>query len=213
MPLKKNKKKTNKTTAIAKRPDDTLRLPPGARVTPVSLEMPDDFDMNLWKKAGTTIKMLAKGAQWWVGDWLNFGEARFGEKYSQYIDELGLAQGTIANYQSISGRMPPDRRKEELSFGHHESVLAVEDPKLQDELLEMAIKENWTREQLRNYIRDLTKKVDTGPVSKRKIDVKMEYEDEPAEDAVEQLKRSIQKVVESGKMGCTGKVTTFSWHK
>lgn len=209
MPVKKNQKK-----AIAKKSDDAvLRLPPGASVTSIALLIPEEFTMAEWKKAGTTIGALAKGAQWWVADWLNFGEARFGEKYAQYIDELGLAQGTLSNYQSVAGKMPASRRREELSFGHHEAVLSIEDPDLQDELLTEAIKEKWTREQLRQAIRALTKPKDDGPTSKRKIDVKMEYEDEPEEGAVERLKAAIEKTVTSGKMGSAGKVVAFSWHK
>jgi len=220
-PVKKKTKKTtaltktgDNTTVSTKTGDDTLRLPPGALFTPVALLIPEDFPMNQWQKAGGTLKKLAKGTQWWVADWLNFGEARYGEKYSQYIEDLGLAAGTINNYQSIGGRMPPERRREELSFGHHESVLAVEDPALQDELLQKSIDENWTRDQLRQFIKELNKAAkEPGVTSKRKLDVKLEFEDEPAEESVERFKESVEKIMDKGQLGASGKIVTFSWHK
>lgn len=222
--LKSSKKKTAKKSKAPAKPKtqpslalvpkasaDTLTLPKGALVTPVALIMPEGFTMNEWKKTGMTIKMLAKGAQWWVGDWLNFGEARYGEKYSQYINDIGLAYGTLANYQSIGGKFVPGRRREELSFGHHESVLALENPDQQDEFLEKAVQESWTREQLRAAIREFNRPADAGPESKRKISIKIEFEDEPEEGSVERLRTSIEKVAES-QMGKPGKIVSWSWH-
>lgn len=209
-------------SALAKsQPDDALRLPRGAKVTPTSLELPRTLTLDKWMEAGKTIKFLARGAQWWIGDWLNFGEARYGEKYSQYMNDLGLAYGTLANYRAIAAKFSPERRREKLSFGHHESVLALEDEKEQDELLEQAAKENWTRDRIRKVAKERTNilaaSVEEG---KSRIDIKIEFMNKPAKEAVDRLKVALAKTVgvkmesaEDEKKCASGTVKTFTWHK
>jgi len=49
---------------------------------------------------------------WWVGDWLNYGEARYGEMYSQAIEITGYASQTLADAKWVASRIEPSRRHE-----------------------------------------------------------------------------------------------------
>lgn len=42
------------------------------------------------------MRYIEGAVQWWVGDWLNFGERKYGEKYAQGMDATGYAYQTVA---------------------------------------------------------------------------------------------------------------------
>lgn len=76
-----------------------------------------------WMEAGRNLAVLGNSYLWSVADWLNYGEHRFGERYVQAAELLGLKPKTLANVASV-GRAysPPDRLPPPVSFGHHEVV-------------------------------------------------------------------------------------------
>ena len=45
---------------------------------------------------------VAQTVQWWIGDALNFGEQRYGEMYTQAIDETGLDYQTLPNWKGAN---------------------------------------------------------------------------------------------------------------
>jgi len=62
--------------------------------------------------------------QWWLGDWLNYGERQYGEMYSQAIEEVNLDYGTLRNFKYVSSRIELSRRRDKLSWFHHREVAA-----------------------------------------------------------------------------------------
>lgn len=90
---------------------------------------------------------------WWLGDLLRFAESRWGEKYAQAMDATGLSYGRLANIVSTCERVSDARRREDLSFAHHEAVASLE-PAEQIEWLEAAAKSSWTEAQLREALRE-----------------------------------------------------------
>ncbi len=72
-----------------------------------------------WLQVGETLKGLDRALPWMVGDWLNFGEQKYGETYSQGMDLTGLEYQTLANEKYVSSRFEISRRRESLSFSHH----------------------------------------------------------------------------------------------
>lgn len=125
---------------------------PGA-VSSTGLELPHDLSYDDWAQVGVTLGALGKAYQWWIGDWLQFGEAAYGERYSQAMDATGLEYSTVANVASVAGKIEPSRRREKLSFGHHEAVARCE-PAEQDAWLDAAEENEWTRAELRRQMKE-----------------------------------------------------------
>jgi hypothetical protein len=96
-------------------------------------------------------------AAFMMGDLLRWGEERFGEKYAQVIDStreyMRLHAKTLANWQWITGKIEPSRRRENLSLAHHESVAKL-DAGEQTEFLQLAEDEGMTVKELRAAIRE-----------------------------------------------------------
>jgi hypothetical protein len=92
-----------------------------------------------------------------LGDALTFGEAAYGEEFAQAIDltrkVLQLSEKTIKNASWICSSIDPSRRRETLTFSHHE-VVAPLDPEEQSEFLDQAESENLTVSALKKIIKE-----------------------------------------------------------
>lgn len=125
-------------------------------ITPVGLLVSGKPSFDDWCKFGHNLQKLERASQWSVGDWANYGEFRWGEKYAQGLDESGLDYGTFANYKWVAGTFGDfSCRHEKLSFEHHYQVSGkCYTPEQRDELLSIAEIKKLTREQFRKYLHE-----------------------------------------------------------
>lgn len=105
-----------------------------------------------WNAIGQYLQRAAGSINWWLGDWMNRGEARFGETYAQAIELSGLAYQTLGNIKWVARAIPFSRRREELSWKHHCEVASLEEPE-QDEWLALAAEQEWSANTLRKEIK------------------------------------------------------------
>lgn len=132
----------------------------------VSLVLDDpDMTYERWQSLGRLLGSVDRRVNWYIGDWLNHGEALFGETYAQGVEATtaeryseaeritGKDHGTLMNIASICGRVARERRKEELGFWIHADVASL-DAEDQTRWLDRALAEALTSRQLRELIRD-----------------------------------------------------------
>jgi len=126
--------------------------------TPTGLVVADGPapEFEIWFSYGEALRKIKGALKFVLGDWLNFGEKAYGEKYSQAVDETDWTYGTLANIAYVCSSIEFSRRHENLSFEHHYEI-AKFDPDLQDYWLDKAESEKWTREELRKH-RDIATK-------------------------------------------------------
>lgn len=105
-----------------------------------------------WQNCGEFLKQAEKSVQFWIGDWLNYGERKYGETYSQAMDQTGQEYQTVANQKYVSSKVEISLRRENLTFGHH-ALVAPMLPKEQSEWLDKAEKENLSIADLRHEIK------------------------------------------------------------
>lgn len=116
------------------------------------LFLPADLDYDLYESVGSMLGALHQATGFLIGDYLLYGEHTYGEKYAQAALLLGLSPQTCANYQSISKRVPPGRRRPGVSFSIHGEVASLP-PEQQVEWLEIAAKEGLTKQEVRDRLR------------------------------------------------------------
>lgn len=109
-----------------------------------------------WQAAVEFAKRAESGVMWWIGDLLNYGEAHYGETYTQALEATDYSRQTLANAKWVASRFPVSRRRE-LPFGHHDAVASLDEPEA-DKLLEQAAEKGWTRAELRSQLRSKGKK-------------------------------------------------------
>lgn len=107
-----------------------------------------------WEQAGLALQRMGRAWQWWVGDWVLYGERHFADTYSQAVDLTGYEYKTISQVIRVSGAITPPRRKPELSWSHHEAVAALP-VEQQDEWLGKAVEDGMTVARLRTRMRGL----------------------------------------------------------
>ena len=112
----------------------------------------EDVTYEQWENIGYELARVGKGWQWWVGDWINFGEKKYGETYKAAIEATGLAYGVCRNIASVCGRFELSRRHDSLSFKHHAEVQGL-DASEQDELLAEAESSGLSCSEVRKRVR------------------------------------------------------------
>jgi hypothetical protein len=119
-----------------------------AVVTPVGLTDVMECDFEIWQADGQRLLRVEKMLPWVLGDWINYGEAKWGEKYSQALTDTDYSYSRLTTFSYVCRRIDFSRRRQELSFGHHE-VVAPLIPDTQDVWLQRAVSHRWS---IRNLI-------------------------------------------------------------
>lgn len=109
----------------------------GCTMYPTHLLMPEGLSFEEWEEIGTKLRFVSDCISFALGDWLNYGERKYGQMYTQAIEATGLAAQTLANAKWVAGNVESSRRRENLPFSHHAEVAALP-PKEQDRLLSAA---------------------------------------------------------------------------
>lgn len=105
-----------------------------------------------WAGVGERIARISSGTAWALGEWLLFGERRFGARYRTAVEATDLDYQTLRNYAWVARSVDAGRRREELSFQHHAEVAGLSAPE-QDLWLHRAVMHGWSRNELRRRIR------------------------------------------------------------
>lgn len=107
-----------------------------------------------WQRCGAFLKRIEGAVQWWIGDWLNYGEQRYGEKYSQALDATDLDYQTLRDYAWVALKVELSLRKDNLSYSIHKEVASLPSPQ-QAAVLQRAADEQLTVTQVRALVRTI----------------------------------------------------------
>lgn len=128
-----------------------------------------DPSFEEWQNCGEFLKRAEKSVQFWIGDWLNYGEKKYGETYTQALEITDYEEGTLQNAKWVSSKVESSRRRELLSFSIHQEVAPLP-PDEQEYWLEKAEVEGLSKNDLRHEIKHarLEKQVDL-PTEKYRV--------------------------------------------
>jgi DNA modification methylase len=105
-----------------------------------------------WEAVGIALQQIERTIQFALGDWLNYGDVTYGEKYAQAIEQTEHSYQALRDCAYVANNVKLSRRRDNLSFTHHREVAPLE-PELQSEYLNWAISEGATVKELRQKIR------------------------------------------------------------
>src|SRR5215469_10901196 len=57
----------------------------------------EDMEHGEWMLIGRHLGTISRCSQWWIGDWVRYGAARWGEKYSDAARATGYDPRSLAN--------------------------------------------------------------------------------------------------------------------
>lgn len=107
-----------------------------------------ELTFDEYEAVGAFLGRVQRSSSWWVGDFLNYGEGLYGEKFAQAVHSTGLAEQTLLNYSYVCRHVSADRRLEAVPFTVHAEVAKL-DEKEQTRWLLRAQKGDWSRAELR----------------------------------------------------------------
>jgi hypothetical protein len=122
-----------------------------ATTTALVLDDPE-LSFDSYEALGRFLGTLRDATAWWLGDWLLFGEAAYGEKYAQATEATGRSKSTLQNYLWVAQNVTRSRRRENLSWSHHVEVAKLA-PREQDRWLKRCEREGLSVEELRGLVR------------------------------------------------------------
>lgn len=130
-------------------------------VTPTAWTPRQPLDLAEWIGYGKRFGSLGRACGWWMGDWLNFGSAAYGQKYSRAARISKYEVQTLMNMAYVASRFDPSRRRESVSWSHHAELapLLAED---QDRWLDRVEADRLTVRDLRQELRREAAAKDSG---------------------------------------------------
>jgi len=114
------------------------------------------MDLAEWSRAGHRLGVMNRCSPWWLGDWIHYGNAKFGERYNRAAKITGYDAQTLMNMVYVAAHFEISRRREGLSWSHHETVASLK-PDEQDRWLNRAIDHKLSVADLRLELRSCRK--------------------------------------------------------
>jgi hypothetical protein len=124
----------------------------GFKFKSMELTIEGEHKIEKWLEVGTLLTGMESSLNWWIGDWLVFGEHTYGQKYSQAESVTQHRQDYLKACNFVSHKVPAQNRVQGLSWSHHREVaaLSIGDQK---KWLKQALDADWTVSELRINMR------------------------------------------------------------
>jgi site-specific DNA-methyltransferase (adenine-specific) len=105
-------------------PEDSEAIGLPGTLTETSYTLPEGLNLGQWLAIGETLQRMERSVQWWLGDWWNYGERRYGEMASQASrdhvrDATGHAYHTVRQAGQVAAKFGIDDRSSDVSWTHH----------------------------------------------------------------------------------------------
>lgn len=122
----------------------------------ISWNPSQELDAHEWAAAGRRLGAVGRCIQWLLGDWIAYGNTKFGDRYARASKITGYDVQTLMNMVYVASRFPDSRRRGNLSWSHHETLASME-PDGQEHWLDEANKHRWSVADLRMMLRTVRK--------------------------------------------------------
>ncbi|MEI7913009.1 MAG: hypothetical protein WCK77_25595 [Verrucomicrobiota bacterium] len=130
-------------------------------ITPTGIQFNEELSFEEWDALGQKLAPIGKSIGFIIGDWINYGENRYGEKYDAALARTGLAYQTLRDFAYVAQKVELSLRNDNLDFTHHRVVAKLKSPDEKKHWLKMAVKHKLGIRRLRksiNYGRLATEK-------------------------------------------------------
>lgn len=78
-----------------------------------------DLGHSDWLATGRRLGAIGRCSQWWIGDWVRYGTARWGEKYAEAARVTGYDIASLRNMAWVASRFELSLRNDKLTWSHH----------------------------------------------------------------------------------------------
>jgi hypothetical protein len=125
---------------------------PKFSITPTGIQFNEELTFDEWDALGQQLAPVGKSIGFIIGDWINYGEGRYGEKYEDALNRTGLAYNTLRHYAYVARKVEMCVRKHNLDYCIHATVAKLKTDDEKSYWLEMADKHDLSVRRLRKSI-------------------------------------------------------------
>jgi hypothetical protein len=125
---------------------------PKFAITLTGIEFHEELSFEEWEALGQKLAPVGKSIGFIIGDWINYGENRWGDKYEDAIKRTGMAYQTLRIYAHVARRVQLFARTNKLDFVHHLVVAKIKNPEEQQHWLQMAVQHKLGKRRLQKSI-------------------------------------------------------------
>ena len=145
---------------------------PKFSITPTGIQFNDDITEQEWAALGQQLGEIHNSMSFAIGDWINYANNRWGERYDEAMSITGLSYQTLALYSHVSRKVQFFTRVKNLDHSIHRTVAKLKDPDEQKYWLDLAQKKNLS-------VRRLIKSINFG-----RLATEEEVQGDPADKGV-----------------------------
>lgn len=100
---------------------------PAVGISKVAWVPPADLGQPEWLSTGRRLGAIGRCSQWWIGDWIRYGNARWGEKYTEAARVTGYDVASLRNMAWVAAQFDDSSlRSDKLSWSHHVLLAPLE---------------------------------------------------------------------------------------
>lgn len=125
---------------------------PSGAISKVAWVPQEKMEHAEWIAAGRRLGAIGRCSQWWIGDWIRYGNAKWGEKYVEAARVTGYDVASLRNMAWVASRFDLSLRNDTLTWSHH-VLLAPLEPEEQRRWLQRATEERFSVADLRIELR------------------------------------------------------------
>jgi hypothetical protein len=85
-----------------------------------------DLGQAEWLATGRRLGAIGRCSQWWIGDWIRYGSARWGEKYAEAARITGYDVASLRNMAWVASQFDLSLRSDKLTWSHHVLLAPLE---------------------------------------------------------------------------------------
>jgi hypothetical protein len=125
---------------------------PKFAITLTGIQFHEELSFEEWEALGQKLAPVGKSIGFIIGDWINYGENRWGDKYEEAIKRTGMAYQTLRDFAYVARKVDLSFRNDKLDFVHHKVVAKLKNPEEQAHWLKMAVQHKLGKRRLQKSI-------------------------------------------------------------
>ncbi|MCX8494911.1 MAG: hypothetical protein ORN51_01855 [Akkermansiaceae bacterium] len=121
-------------------------------ITPTGIQFKEELSYDEWMQMANDLGKAGRSIGFVIGDWINYGESRWREKYDEALKATRLSRQTLKDYAYVSRKVESSLRQDDLDFSIHAVVAKLKTNDEKQHWLSMAEKHDLSVRRLRKSI-------------------------------------------------------------
>lgn len=121
-------------------------------ITPTGIQFKEELSYDEWMQMASDLGKAGRAIGFVIGDWINYGESRWREKYDDALKVTRLSRQTLKDYAYVARKVESSLRQDDLDFSIHAVVAKLKTNEEKQHWLDIADRHDMSVRRLRKSI-------------------------------------------------------------